>query len=134
MDEQGILVEIMKKLQKKYGSANEILKTTQEMQDTLARDDRVSLQLLISMRQKDLETAADCDRDIRYLLSVLKPDKREQVKDWLNNGTAKEPDGFEAVKISEIAGSVRRVIDKAVQVDRRMSQHLAGKDSYYHNS
>lgn len=131
MDEQGILVEIMKKLQKKYGSMNEIFKTTQEMQDALARDDRVSLEMLINMRQEEIDHAVDCDRDIQYLLSVLASERREQVRDWLNHGTAKEQDGFEAVKISEIAGSIRKVLERTIQVDSRMSQRVAGKDSFY---
>lgn len=128
MDEQGIFVEIMKKLQKKYGSMNEIFKTTQEMQDALARDDRVSLEMLIKMRQDEIDRAVDCDRDIQYLLSVLAPERREQVRDWLNHGTAKEQDGFEAVKIGEIAESIRKVLERTIQVDSRMSQRVAGKD------
>lgn len=131
MDEKGILVEIMKKLQKKYGSMNEVLRVTRDMQDALMRDDRVSMEMLISMRQKDIDVAADCDGDIRYLLSVLEPEKREQVRKWLNEGTAGEQDGFEAVKISEIARSVRNVLDKTIQIDSRMSQRVAGKDSFY---
>lgn len=131
MDEQGIFVEIMKKLQKKYGSMNEIFKITQEMQDTLARDDRVSLEMLIKMRQDEIDRAVDCDRDIQYLLSVLAPERREQVRDWLNHGTAKEQDGFEAVKIGEIAESIRKVLERTIQVDSRMSQRVAGKDSFY---
>lgn len=126
MDEQGIFVEIMKKLQKKYGSMNEIFKTTQEMQDALARDDRVSLEMLIKMRQDEIDRAVDCDRDIQYLLSVLAPERREQVRDWLNHGTAKEQDGFEAVKIGEIAESIRKVLERTIQVDSRMSQRVAG--------
>lgn len=125
MDEQGIFVEIMKKLQKKYGSMNEIFKTTQEMQDALARDDRVSLEMLIKMRQDEIDRAVDCDRDIQYLLSVLAPERREQVRDWLNHGTAKEQDGFEAVKIGEIAESIRKVLERTIQVDSRMSQRVA---------
>lgn len=131
MDEQGIFVEIMKKLQKKYGSMNEIFKTTQEMQDALARDDRVSLEMLIKMRQDEIDRAVDCARDIQYLLSVLAPERREQVRDWLNHGTAKEQDGFEAVKIGEIAESIRKVLERTIQVDSRMSQRVAGKDSFY---
>ena len=131
MDEQGIYVDIIKKLQRNYGSLNEIQKTTQEMQDALSRNDRVSMEMLISMRQEEIERAADCDRDIRYLLSILEPDKREQVRGWLNEGTAKEADGFEAVKISEIASSVKKVLERTIQVDKQMSQRVAGKDSYY---
>ena len=131
MDEQGIFVEIMKKLQKKYGSMNEIFKTTQEMQDALARDDRVSLEMLIKMRQDEIDRAVDCDRDIQYMLSVHAPERREQVRDWLNHGTAKEQDGFEAVKIGEIAESIRKVLERTIQVDSRMSQRVAGKDSFY---
>ena len=121
----------MKKLQRKYGSLNEIQKTTQEMQDALSRNDRVSMEMLISMRQEEIERAADCDRDIRYLLSILEPDKREQFRGWLNEVTAKEADGFEAVKISEIASSVKKVLERTIQVDKQMSQRVAGKDSYY---
>ncbi len=131
MDEQGIFIEIMKKLQRKYGSMNEIFRITQEMQEVLQRDDRVSLDMLISMRQEELERAVDCDRDIQYLLSVLPPEKREQVRGWLNQGTAKEQDGFEAVKMGEIAASIRSVLEKTIQVDQRMSKRVAGKDSFY---
>ncbi len=131
MDKQGIYAEIMKKLQKKYGSLNEILRTTQEMQEALSRNDRVSMEMLISMRQEEIELAADCDRDIRYLLSVLGPAEQELAREWLNQGTAKESDGFEAVKISEISSSIRKVLDRTLQIDRMMSQRVAGKDSYY---
>lgn len=131
MDEQGIFVEIMKKLQRKYGSMNEIFRMTREMQEVLERDDRVSLDMMISMRQDEIERAVDCDRDIQYLLSVLAPQKREQVRDWLNHGTAKEQDGFEAVKMGEIAASIRKVLEKTIQVDKRMSKRVAGKDSFY---
>ena len=101
------------------------------MQEALSRNDRVSMEMLISMRQEGIELAADCDRDIRYLLSILEPDKRERVRGWLNEGTAKEADGFEAVKISEIANSVQKVLERTIQIDRQMSQRVAGKDSYY---
>lgn len=131
MDEQGIFVEIMKKLQRKYGSMNEIFRMTREMQEVLERDDRVSLDMMISMRQDEIERAVDCDRDIQYLLSVLAPQKREQVRGWLNHGTAKEQDGFEAVKMGEIAASIRKVLEKTIQVDKRMSKRVAGKDSFY---
>lgn len=131
MDEQGIFIEIMKKLQRKYGSMNEIFRMTQEMQQVLERDDRVSLDMMISMRQDEIERAVDCDRDIQYLLSVLAPEKREQVRDWLNHGTAEEQDGFEAVKMGEIADSIRKVLEKTIQVDKRMSKRVAGKDSFY---
>lgn len=131
MDEQGIFVEIMKKLQRKYGSMNEIFRMTREMQEVLERDDRVSLDMMISMRQDEIERAVDCDRDIQYLLSVPAPQKREQVRDWLNHGTAKEQDGFEAVKMGEIAASIRKVLEKTIQVDKRMSKRVAGKDSFY---
>ena len=110
---------------------NEIFNTAEEMQDALARDDRVSLEMLIKMRQDEIDRAVDCDRDIQYLLSVLAPERREQVRDWLNHGTAKEQDGFEAVKIGEIAESIRKVLERTIQVDSRMSQRVAGKDSFY---
>lgn len=131
MDKQGIYVEIMKKLQKKYGSLNEILKTTQEMQEALSRNDRVSMEMLISMRQEEIEFAAGYDQDIRYLLSVLEPAEQEQVREWLNEGTATESDGFEAMKISEISNSIRKMLERTLQLDRMMSQRVAGKDSYY---
>lgn len=131
MEEQGILIEILKQLQKKYGCMNRISDLTSEMQEALSRDDRVSASMLISMRQEEMDAVNSCDRDIHMLTSNLHVDIQEKVRVWIKQGTANDQDGFEGNKIAEISRNIKKVLEKTIAVDKMMSSRIAGKDSFY---
>lgn len=131
MDEQGIMIEILKQLQKKYGCMNRIFTLTNDMREALSRDDRVSAQMLISMRQDEMDMAEECNRDLYALKSTLPAQLKQNVNNWINGEKPLPADGLEAVKMGEIASGIAAVLKKTIAVDKTMSTRIAGKDSFY---
>ncbi len=129
--EDSMLVEILKEMQKKYMCIVEIERITREMGDVLSRNDRESVQMLLGMRQDEMNKADVCIRNIEYLLSALSPEDSNQVRAWLNGDEDRNPDGPMAAKLVEKGKSIKLALKRTIEADRHISMRLSGKDSYY---
>nr|WP_288830681.1 hypothetical protein [uncultured Clostridium sp.] len=129
--EDSMLVEILKEMQKKYMCIVEIERITREMGDVLSRNDRESVQMLLGMRQDEMNKADVCIRNIEYLLSALSPDDSSQVRAWLNGDEDRNPDNPMAAKLVEKGRSIKLALKRTIEADRHISMRLSGKDSYY---
>ncbi len=130
--EDSMLVEILKEMQKKYMCIVEIERITREMGDVLSRNDRESVQMLLGMRQDEMNKADVCIRNIEYLLSALSPEDSSQVREWLNGDGDRNPDSPMAAKLAEKGMSIKLALKRTIEADRHISMRLSGKDSYYH--
>lgn len=126
-----MLVEILKEMQKKYMCIVEIERITREMGDVLSRNDRESVQMLLGMRQDEMNKADVCIRNIEYLLSALSPEDSSQVREWLNGDGDRNPDSPMAAKLAEKGMSIKLALKRTIEADRHISMRLSGKDSYY---
>ncbi|KEZ88116.1 hypothetical protein [Lacrimispora celerecrescens] len=129
--EDSMLVEILKEMQKKYMCIVEIERITREMGDVLSRNDRESVQMLLGMRQDEMNKADVCIRNIEYLLSALSPEDSSQVREWLNGDGDRNPDSPMATKLAEKGMSIKLALKRTIEADRHISMRLSGKDSYY---
>uniref|UniRef100_UPI0006CFA6FC hypothetical protein n=1 Tax=Clostridium sp. NkU-1 TaxID=1095009 RepID=UPI0006CFA6FC len=129
--EDSMLVEILKEMQKKYMSIAEIERITREMGDSLSRNDRESVQMLLGMRQDEMNKADVCTRNVECLVSALSPDEGSQVKEWLNGKGDRKPDSPTAELLAEKGKSIQLVLKRTIEADRLISIRLSGKDSYY---
>jgi hypothetical protein len=129
--EDSMLVEILKEMQKKYMCIVEIERITREMGDVLSRNDRESVQMLLGMRQDEMNKADVCIRNIEYLLSALSPEDSNQVRAWLNGDEDRNPDSPMAAKLVEKGKSIKLALKRTIEADRHISMRLSGKDSYY---
>ncbi len=64
---EELLMEILKRVQRNYRHMVEIERVTKEMADALSRNDQESAQLLMKMRQDELERFLDSKREIQML-------------------------------------------------------------------
>ena len=55
MAEQELWTELLKQMHRRYEAVNEVFRLTKEIADTLSRDDRVAAQMLLGMRQEEIE-------------------------------------------------------------------------------
>ena len=108
--------EILKRVQRNYMHMTEIERITRELGTALSSNDRESAQLLIKMRQSEMDLA---DETKQRLLS------------WLKGETKETPESFEEKKILELSNQLRQVTRRAIDVDKAINSRLAGKDSYY---
>ena len=99
---EELLMEILKRVERNYRHMVEIERVTKEMADALSRNDQESAQLLMKMRQDELERFLDSKREIQMLIEVGGEDK-EKLRSWLNAEGKYQPEAFGEKKILELS-------------------------------
>lgn len=126
-----LLSEILRRIQRNCVRMVEIERLTKELGDALSRNDQESAQLLMKMRQEELEQTGETKSEIRMLLESSDEEEKEKLKAWLNGKESYEPDCFEAKKIVELSSQIKLALNRTISLDKAINQRLAGKDSYY---
>ncbi|MCI9216970.1 hypothetical protein AALA78_14610 [Lachnospiraceae bacterium 42-17] len=126
-----LLSEILKRVQRNYVRVVEIERLTKELGTSLSRNDQESAQLLVKMRQDEIEQANETKHEIQMLLQSVNGEEQEKLRCWLSGGTRYEADIFEAGKIVELSGQLTQVLNRTIEFDKAINLKLAGKDSYY---
>lgn len=129
--EDSMLMEILKEMQKKYRCIAEIEHITRDMGDSLSRNDKASVQLLLEMRQEEMDKTSVCDRNIHYLLEAMPAGESMLVSQWMKGKASGEVDGPLAEKLAEKGNNIKQALKRTIEIDRHISTRLAGKDSFY---
>lgn len=129
---QELWTELLKQLQRRYQAVNEVFRITKEIADVLSRDDRVAAQMLLEMRQEELDRLAKSEEKIYMLLECVDQQERADILSLMKGERqASGEASFEEKKIGEIGENIRRNLEKVLELDRVISVRLAGKDSFY---
>ncbi len=126
-------MEAAKVLQRKYGCMSEAGRLTEEASQALGRGDKVSAQMILGMREEEIDKLRECDRK----LSLLRENAPQELNKWLGkalqgkDAVTEEPYGKEGAMVLRVAGNIRSAWEKTMRVDRQMNMRLAGKDSFY---
>ncbi|MCI8599444.1 MAG: hypothetical protein HFJ10_13560 [Lachnospiraceae bacterium] len=132
MAEQELWTEILMQAQTRYRVLDEVLRVTKEIADALSRDDRVSVQMLLGMRQDEIQSLYENEQRIYRLLECASKSEKEEMLELLQgDGENLEEDSFEKKKVGEIGRNIKRNREKIIDLDRAISTKLAGKDSFY---
>ena len=122
--------EVLKLFVARRSHFREILQITKEISEALDRNDRVSVQMLLQMRGKELEDVDGTIRSLEAFKEQLPRETRREIE-ALSQGQPIEDQNAEMDKIVETAKSCRKLLEDIVSVDKRMSRRIAGDDSFY---
>ncbi|WP_251388138.1 hypothetical protein [Mediterraneibacter agrestimuris] len=128
---QEILSEVMKQVYKEYTGMVEIEKLTRELEDALNRSDRKAAELILEMRQKEMDSISQVKQAIGEFLRSMDADLQEDVKCMLQGELPRRQTGPEAEKISSISRQRNNMLKNICARDRILSRRVAGEDSYY---
>lgn len=128
---QEILSEVLKRVYKKYTGMVEIEKLTRELEDALNRSDRKAAELILEMRQKEMESVSQMKQELRELLESMDGNLKEDVRRLLNGELPKGKNSPEAEKISNISRQCNNMLKSICAIDRVLSRRVAGENSYY---
>ena len=111
---------------------NELEDLTRQMGEAIDRNDQVSLQMLIAMREDPLGKAQAADQALRDQLELL-TDKLEaaQLASMLDGGPPADPDQRTQQRLCEQVGSNNRRLKRIIELDRQLNQRLARENSVY---
>ena len=113
---------------KKYNLLSEVMDLSQQLGEALDRSDDVSVRLLVSMRQDPILRLEEIKAAIGAKRDSMPPEEWERVDDL--NGGAQPRDEDETVYLNQV-GSVRRILERVLELDQRLNRRMAGDDSFY---
>lgn len=111
---------------------NELEDLTQQLGQSIDRNDRVSTEMLIAMREEPLAKLQAADQAVREQLEAL-PNREEARKlaAMLNGGPPEEPsEQAQQMLCSQVAANNRR-LKQVRELDRMLNQRLAREQSAY---
>lgn len=129
-NKEELYMEILKRVQRNYMHMAEIERITKELGTALSSNDRESVQLLLKMRQSEMDLAGEAKQEIQLLVRSS-GDEREKLLSWLKGEAKEEPESFEEKKILELSRQLLQAIRRTTEIDKVLNSRLAGKDSYY---
>ena len=113
---------------KKYNLLSEVMDLSRQLGEALDRSDDVSVRLLLSMRQDPILQLEEVKRAVNMKREALAPEDWKRVAAL--NGQAPPQSQEETVYCNQ-AGSVRRLLERVLELDQRLSRRLAGDNSFY---
>ena len=127
MADQELWTELLKQMHRRYQAVDEVFRQTKEIADALSRDDRMAAQMLLGMRQEELDRLTESKEKIYLLLECADQQERTEILNLLEGKCeASLEASFEEKKIGEIGENIRRNLEKIVALDRMISVKLAG--------
>ena len=111
---------------------NEVEDLTRQMGEAINRNDQVSLQMLIAMREEPLGKLQAADQAIRDQLELL-TDKLEaaQLASMLNGGPPADSGVRAQQQLCDQVATNNRRLKRIIEIDQRLNERLAREGSVY---
>ena len=113
---------------KKYNFLNEVMDLSQQMGGVLDRGDEVSFRMLLAMREEPLLHLRELEETVKNRRKALAEEDQTRVAALLA-GTA--PEGRDETVFVEQSGKARRLLERVIELDRKLNRRMAGQDSFY---
>ena len=113
---------------KKYNFLGEVEDLTHQLAQALDRNDQVAARMLLAMRQEPVLHLEEVDSAGKARRESLSGEDRERISALLKGG---EPHSNEERVFQEQAQKARRLLERVVELDRRLSFRMAGENSFY---
>ena len=126
--EASALLDAHVQLKRSYASLNEALDLTRQLADAVDRDDQVTVQMLVAMRQEPTDKLAAAHEALSQQKAALPAQDRERLTALLKGAAAEEP------AENALAGQVglnQRVLKQLVDLDRVVNRKLTREKSIY---
>ena len=124
----GVWMDLTVLERKKYNSLSEVLDLTRQLGESLDRNDQVAVRMLIAMRQDPLLHLEEAERTAKDRRRSLTEEEQRRIRSLLKGA---EPQSSEERTFLEQAGKTRRLLERVVELDRRISLRMAGGQSFY---
>lgn len=112
-----------------YRSLTELEELTRELSQAVSRGDKVSIRMFLSMRRDSLNQMARYQAVLRRQYAGLPAQDARLLRALAEDASPPACDGSE--ELVRQAERNRALLSRIVEVDRRISQHMAGRSSFY---
>lgn len=129
---EKVVMDALVQMKRTGNLLNELEDLTRQLGESIDRNDQVSTQMLIAMREEPLGKLQDADKALRDQLELL-PDRGEAalLAAMLNGGPPAEPAERTQQMLCEQVAVNRRRLKQIIELDRALSQRLGREKSAY---
>lgn len=111
---------------------NELWDLTQQLGESIDRNDQVSTQMIIAMREEPLGKLQAADQALREQLEALpEPEDVQQLAAMLNGGQPADPAQRTQQMLCEQVASNKRRLAQIMERDKMLNQRLGREKSVY---
>ena len=104
---------------------------TKELSDAMARNDEVSVALVLQMRADEMAKFDECTHEI-WQMSSIGIEASRKIRTLIQSDPEETVgESPEEKKIYEIRRKTQAVIDRLRELDERLNRRAAGKESFY---
>lgn len=126
--ETSALLDAHVQLKRIYSTLNEALDLTRQLADAVDRDDQVTVQMLVAMRQEPTDKMARAHQALDQQKAALPASDRERLTALLRGA---EAETAEEGPLAAQVGLNRRVLQQLVDLDRVVNRKLTREKSIY---
>lgn len=128
MDSQVIAAALATE-RKCYAALTEVMELTQDLSDAVQRQDQVTVQMFLSMRQEPINQLKEYRSLQRKRCASLPEEESAALWKVL---TGKGADGTGQLQdLEKVVGQNQSLLERIQQADRQVSVSLGGKKSFY---
>ncbi|MDE6923340.1 MAG: hypothetical protein K2P01_07280 [Oscillospiraceae bacterium] len=130
--EEKTVMDALVQMKRTGNLLNELADLTQQLGQSIDRNDQVSIQLIIAMREEPLAKLQAADQALREQLEAL-PDREEagQLAAVLNGGPLADGEGGALKMLSDQVAQNRRRLKQVMDLDRVLNQRMGREKSVY---
>ncbi|MDO4710926.1 MAG: hypothetical protein Q4A75_03030 [Peptostreptococcaceae bacterium] len=126
--------QILDHVRKKQLALTNIFRITKEVEECFRNNDTVGADHALDLRMEEILSAQECDEEIEQIFDrmdtteALRLTKIMRLQAWDIHLKAEEKTLF------EIYTNIKTIVDKTIEIDRKMSRRIGGYASVYHKS
>lgn len=129
--EEKTVMDALVQMKRTGNLLNEMEDLTQQLAQAIDRNDQVSMQMLIAMREEPLGKLQAADLAVRDQIASLDEKTGRQLAAMLNGGPpAQEGERMQTMLCDQVAANRRR-LSRILELDRRLNQRMAREKSAY---
>lgn len=125
------LNEILKHAKTKQIAMEQILGITREIEERFATNDSPGAQLALDMRMEEILIAQSCDEAIELILDAMPIEDVQRITKIIKLQTKDMELKPEETLLMNTYSSIKTAVDRAIEVDQRISTKIGGTASYY---
>ncbi|MCI9185890.1 MAG: hypothetical protein HFF34_01910 [Oscillospiraceae bacterium] len=127
MDDK-MLLDLQVLERKKYNLLNDVMDLSQQLATAMDRNDQVSVRMLVAMRQDPLTQLEEVKHNLSRRLLEFSPDDQDLAHRLLQGEAGSSP---REQAVADQSNVNRRLLERIIELDRRLNHRLTGDKSYY---
>lgn len=126
--EKENLMDALVQLKRMGKLCDEVYDITRQLADVVDRDDSVSIELVMGMRQEPIDQMSQTEDALHLQVETLPPQDAMRLSALLNGDKARDAD--ERLIETQVAANAR-ALKRVVELDRTINQKLAREKSIF---